>query len=84
MYVQAPGNCGIHNPKPLTTQNSTRLALRRSWLCNLYCPQVFLVINPLTPNDLKGCRAVSPLKIKIPSKNMRVKPTNTPIIYSVY
>jgi hypothetical protein len=27
---------------------------------------------------------VSPSKIKIPSKNMREKPTNTPIIRSVY
>jgi hypothetical protein len=27
---------------------------------------------------------VSHLKIKIPSKNMRAKPTNTPIIHSVY
>jgi hypothetical protein len=27
---------------------------------------------------------VSPLKIKIPSKNMREKPTNMPIIHSVY
>jgi hypothetical protein len=27
---------------------------------------------------------VSPLKIKIPNKNMREKPTNTPIIHSVY
>jgi hypothetical protein len=26
---------------------------------------------------------VSPLKIKIPSKNMREKPTNAPIIHSV-
>jgi hypothetical protein len=26
---------------------------------------------------------MSPLKIKIPSKNMREKPTNTPIIHSV-
>jgi hypothetical protein len=25
---------------------------------------------------------VSPLKIKIPSKNMREKPTNTPVIHS--
>jgi hypothetical protein len=41
-------------------------------------------INPLTPNDLQRRRAVSPLKIKIPSKNMRKKPTNTPIIHSVY
>jgi hypothetical protein len=41
-------------------------------------------VNPLTLNDLKRCCAVSPLKIKIPSKNMREKPTNTPIIHSVY
>jgi hypothetical protein len=27
---------------------------------------------------------VSPLRIKIPSKNMREKPTNTPIIHSVF
>jgi hypothetical protein len=27
---------------------------------------------------------VSPLKIKILSKNMREKPTNTPIIHAVY
>jgi hypothetical protein len=39
--------------------------------------------NPLTLNDLQRLRAVSPLKIKIPSKNMPEKPTNTPIIYSV-
>jgi hypothetical protein len=41
-------------------------------------------LNPLTPNDLQGRRAVSLLKIKIHSKNMREKPTNTPIIHSVY
>jgi hypothetical protein len=41
-------------------------------------------INPLTLNDLQKRRAVSPLKIKIPSKNMREKPTNTLIIHSVY
>jgi hypothetical protein len=29
------------------------------------------LFNPLTPNDLQKRRAVSPLKIKIPSKNMR-------------
>jgi hypothetical protein len=45
---------------------------------------VFLVcVNPLTPNDLKRRRTVSPLKIKIPSKNMREKPTDQPIIHSV-
>jgi hypothetical protein len=41
-------------------------------------------INPLTPNDLKRRRAVGPLKIKIPIKNVREKPTNTPIIHLVY
>jgi hypothetical protein len=29
------------------------------------------VFNPLTPNDLKRRQAVSPLKLKIPNKNMR-------------
>jgi hypothetical protein len=43
-----------------------------------------LRLNPLTPNDLQRRRAVSPLKIKIPSINMRKKPTNTPIVHSVY
>jgi hypothetical protein len=38
----------------------------------------------LIPNDLERRRAVSPLKIKIPSKNMRDKPTYTPITHSVY
>jgi hypothetical protein len=36
------------------------------------------------PNYLYRRCAKIPLKIKIPSKNMREKPTNTPIIYSVY
>ena len=40
--------------------------------------------NTLTLNDLQRRRAVSPLKIKIASKNMREKPINTPIINSVY
>jgi hypothetical protein len=40
--------------------------------------------NPFTPNDLQRRRAVNPLKIKILSKNMLEKPTNTPIIHSVY
>jgi hypothetical protein len=43
-----------------------------------------LGFNPLTPNDLKRRRAVSHLKIKIPSKNVREKPTNITIIHSVY
>jgi hypothetical protein len=42
------------------------------------------LINPLTPNDLQRRRAVSPLKIKIPRKNKHEKPTNTPIIHSIY
>jgi hypothetical protein len=41
-------------------------------------------VNPLTPNDLERRRAVSPLQIKIPNKNVREKPTNKPIIHSVY
>jgi hypothetical protein len=40
--------------------------------------------NPLTPNNWQRRRAVSPLNTKIPSKNMREKPTNTPIIHTVY
>jgi hypothetical protein len=40
--------------------------------------------QPFNPERLRRRRAVSPLKIKIPSKNMREKPTNTPIIHSVY
>jgi hypothetical protein len=35
--------------------------------------QVVTRLNPLTPNDLYRRRALSPLKIKIPSKNMRIK-----------
>jgi hypothetical protein len=41
-------------------------------------------LNPLTPNDLQRRRAASPLKIKIPSKIMREKPTNATTIHSVY
>jgi hypothetical protein len=52
------------------------------------CGLITLVIcssfNPLTPNNLQRHRAVSPLKIKIPSNNMREKPINTPLIHSVY
>jgi hypothetical protein len=40
--------------------------------------------NPLTSNDLQRRHTVSPLKIKIPSKNMSEKPTNTTITLSVY
>jgi hypothetical protein len=54
-----------------------------SWCCYVNFFR-FLSINPLTPNDLWRRCAVSPLKIKNPSKNMREKPTNTPIIHSVY
>jgi hypothetical protein len=43
-----------------------------------------VLINPLTQNDSSRRRAINPLEIKIPSKNMREKPTNTPIIHSVY
>jgi hypothetical protein len=43
---------------------------------NLFC-------YVLTPNDLYRRGAVSPLKIKIPVKNMREKPTTAIIIHSV-
>jgi hypothetical protein len=42
------------------------------------------MVNPLTPKDLQKGRRVSPLKIKILSKNMREKPTHTPFIHSVH
>jgi hypothetical protein len=51
---------------------------------HLYLGLKYLELNPLTPNELQRRRAVSPLKIKIPSKIMREKPTNAQIIYSVY
>jgi hypothetical protein len=52
---------------------------------NLSKPRVkWFLANPLTPNDLERSRAVNTLKIKIPSKNIHKKPTNTPIILSVY
>jgi DNA polymerase III delta prime subunit len=41
-------------------------------------------LNPFTLNHLLRRHAMSPLKIKITGKNMREKPTNTPIIHSVY
>jgi hypothetical protein len=59
--------------------------LVRKFLLHCCGTEVWLEgINPLTPNDLYRRHAVSPLKIKIPSKSMREKPTNTPIIHSVY
>jgi hypothetical protein len=45
---------------------------------------LYITINPLTPNDILRRGAVSALKIKIRSKNMREKPINTQIIHSVY
>jgi hypothetical protein len=41
-------------------------------------------LNPLTPDGLERRRAVNRLKIKIPRKNVREVPTNTPIIHSLY
>jgi hypothetical protein len=40
--------------------------------------------RPKSHKLIKKSRAVGPSKIKILSKNMREKPTNTPIIHSVY
>jgi hypothetical protein len=56
--------------------NSVKLRMR---VCKLTSG-----VNPLTPKDLKRRRSLSPLKIKIPSENMREKPTNATIIHSVY
>jgi hypothetical protein len=39
--------------------------------------EIYFTLNPLTLNDLQKHRAVSPLKIKFPSRNIREKPTNT-------
>jgi hypothetical protein len=50
----------------------------------LEIPFQIIGVNPLTLNDLRRRRAVIPLKIKIPSKNMREKPTNATIIHSSY
>jgi hypothetical protein len=47
-------------------------------------PPRFEEFNSLTPNDLQKRRAVSLLKINIPSKNIRENPTNATIIHSVY
>jgi hypothetical protein len=48
--------------------------------CTFY---IFPILNFKSERLIKSS-AVSPLKIKIPSKNLREKPTNTPIIHSVY
>jgi hypothetical protein len=74
---------------PHGTQLQTLWQRHRIWIC---CATTHItnttasrpIINPLTPNNLYSRSAVSPLKIKIPIKNMREKPTNTPIAHSVY
>jgi hypothetical protein len=63
----------MYHPKSVTRyQLITQMSI-----CNL-------AIKILTPNDLQRSRAVSPLKIKIPSKNIsdpthHVTENNTPI-----
>jgi hypothetical protein len=47
--------------------------------CSTRCWKIY----HLTLNDVYRRRAVNRLKLKIPSKNMREKSTNTPIIHSV-
>jgi hypothetical protein len=49
-------------------------------LIEICCLGYKIVLNPLMPNDLQRHHAVSPLKIKIPSKNMHEKPTNATVI----
>jgi hypothetical protein len=51
---------------------------------NFCWPVEVFILKPLMPYDLKRRRTVSLLKIKIPSKNMREKPTNATIIHLVY
>jgi hypothetical protein len=46
----------------------------------IFCYMRSQKVNPLTPNALYRRRAVSPLKIKISSKNMREKPASIPIV----
>jgi hypothetical protein len=41
-------------------------------------------ISPLTRERRIKTSRIEPFKFKIPSKNMREKPTNTTIIHSVY
>jgi hypothetical protein len=73
MIFQNPSRKNVENHTlRLLTFSSTRTALKnpskfnniKTWKCGT-------LINPLTPNDVQRRRAVSPLKIKIPSKNMR-------------
>jgi hypothetical protein len=42
--------------------------LSRILLTNFFRTTVTNIINPLTPNDLQRRRAVTPLKIKVPTK----------------
>jgi hypothetical protein len=72
----------LHNISRLILYNRGGKCLQRGTDCHV--KHTRSVFNPLTPNDLHRRRTVSPLKIKIPRKNMREKPTNTPIIRSVY
>jgi hypothetical protein len=60
-------------------QRPTTSLLTASWYVHPHSS-----VNPLTHNDLQRCCTGSPLKIKVPSKNMPEKSTNTPMIHSVY
>jgi hypothetical protein len=51
------------------------------WEQGNFVHKVYQLFN--TERLVKTSR-IEPFKNKIPSKNMREKPTNTPIIYSVY
>jgi hypothetical protein len=63
----------------LTILDSSTVSHKISHIKSHYSP----ITNPLKLNDLYRRRAVSLLKIKIPSKSMREKPKNTPNIHSV-
>jgi hypothetical protein len=63
------------------TKNIMQIILQRQTKSK-YC-YVKMCINPLTPTTYTDV-AQRALNIKIPNKNVREKPTNTPIIHSVY
>jgi hypothetical protein len=68
-------NRGTQNPHSTnntpTKQSLLMLINKYKNKCKVWAKQPVLNVNPLTPNDLQRRRAVSPLKIKIPSKKFR-------------
>jgi hypothetical protein len=72
--------------KTYETINQSAPSSLYSQLRNSFCERLELLQNafwPFSAERLLKTRAVSPLKIKISSKNMREKPINTAVIHSV-